>query len=180
MTSASHSFNDGWRLLRPSVGAIAPSYLWRWARTMSVIIPPDLRPSILRNIDLHKTTYLPSFKGSKYSLDDSQPLSFCWLVLLLTSNLHPAIYEGYVITGKVRNTPFAAWFFIRWENKIFFGIPFWFFFCVLARFFFGPFFNILVDSRKGKLLDGVPMELSLDTSAGPWLMIEIRLNWYAS
>ena len=42
--------------------------------------------------------------------------------------------------------------------------------CVLARFFFGPFFNILVDSRKGKLLDGVPMELSLDTSAGPWLM----------
>ena len=42
--------------------------------------------------------------------------------------------------------------------------------CVLARFFFGPFSNTLVDSRKGKLLDGVPMELSLDTSTGPWLM----------
>ena len=50
-----------------------------------------------------------------------------------------------------------------------------FFTCVLARFFFGPFFNILVDSRKGKLLDGVPIELSLDTSAGPWLMgLELR------
>ena len=42
--------------------------------------------------------------------------------------------------------------------------------CVLARFFFGPFSNTLVDSRKDKLLDGVPMELSLDTSAGLSLM----------
>ena len=42
--------------------------------------------------------------------------------------------------------------------------------CVLPRFFFGPFSNILVDSRKDKLLDGVPKELPLDTSAGPWLM----------
>ena len=38
--------------------------------------------------------------------------------------------------------------------------------CVLARFFFGLFSKTLADSRKGKLLDGVPMELSLDTSAG--------------
>ena len=38
--------------------------------------------------------------------------------------------------------------------------------CALARFFFGPFSNTLVDLHKGKLLDGVPMELSLDTSAG--------------
>ena len=42
--------------------------------------------------------------------------------------------------------------------------------CVLARFLFGPFSNILVYSRKAKLLDGLPTELSLDTSAGPWLM----------
>ena len=42
--------------------------------------------------------------------------------------------------------------------------------CVVPRFFFGPFSNTLVDLRKSKLLDGVPMELSLDTSAGPWLM----------
>ena len=47
--------------------------------------------------------------------------------------------------------------------------------CVFARFFFGRFFNTLVDWRKGKLLDGVPMELSLDTSAGTWLMgLELR------
>ena len=38
------------------------------------------------------------------------------------------------------------------------------------RFFFGPFSNTLVDSRKDKLLDRVPMELSLDTLAEPWLM----------
>ena len=42
--------------------------------------------------------------------------------------------------------------------------------CVLPHFFFGPFSNTLVDSRKGELLDGVPMELSLNTSAGPCLM----------
>ena len=42
--------------------------------------------------------------------------------------------------------------------------------CVLARFFFESFSNTLADSRKGKFLDGVPMELLLDTSAGPWLM----------
>ena len=42
--------------------------------------------------------------------------------------------------------------------------------CVLARFLFGPFSNILAYSRKAKLLDGLPTELSLDTSAGPWLM----------
>ena len=46
--------------------------------------------------------------------------------------------------------------------------------CALARFFFGPFSNTLVDSHKGKLLDGVPMKLSLDTSAGPWLMLGLR------
>ena len=41
---------------------------------------------------------------------------------------------------------------------------------VYLCFFFEPFSNTLVDSRKGKLLDGVAMELSLNTSAGPWLM----------
>ena len=50
--------------------------------------------------------------------------------------------------------------------------------CVLASFFFRPFSNTLVDSRKGKLLDGVPMELSLDTSTGPWLMgLGLRSVW---
>ena len=49
--------------------------------------------------------------------------------------------------------------------------------CALARFFFGPFSNTLVDSHKGKLLDGVPMKLSLDTSAGPWLMSGLRSGW---
>ena len=39
--------------------------------------------------------------------------------------------------------------------------------CVLACFFFRPLSNTFVDSHKRKLLDGVPMELSLDTSAGP-------------
>ena len=41
--------------------------------------------------------------------------------------------------------------------------------CVLARCFFGPFSNTLADSRKSRLLDGVPIELLLDTSAAPWL-----------
>ena len=41
--------------------------------------------------------------------------------------------------------------------------------CVLARFFFVLFSNTLADSRKSKLLDGVPIELLLDTSAAPWL-----------
>ena len=43
-----------------------------------------------RNFDVehapfHTITFSPSFKRSKYSLDDSQPPSFCWLVLLLAS-----------------------------------------------------------------------------------------------
>ena len=50
--------------------------------------------------------------------------------------------------------------------------------CVLAPFFFGPSSNTLVDSPKGKLLDGVPMELSLDTSAGSWLMgLGLKAGW---
>ena len=48
--------------------------------------------------------------------------------------------------------------------------------CVLVLFFFWPY--ILVDSRKSKLLDGVPMELSIDTLAGPWLMgLRLRSGW---
>ena len=47
--------------------------------------------------------------------------------------------------------------------------------CVFACFFFGSFSNTLVDSCKGKLLASVPMELSLDTSIGSWLM-ELRLR----
>ena len=138
---------------------------------MSVIIPPDLRPGILRNIDLHKTTYLPSFKGSKYSLDDSQPLSFCWLVLFLTSNFHRLFIkalsslEKFVIHLLLHDSLYGG------KTGYFLAFLSDFLTCVLAaRFFFGPFFNILVDSRNGKLLDGVPMELSLDTSAVPWLM----------
>ena len=49
--------------------------------------------------------------------------------------------------------------------------------CVLAHFFLGPFSNT-VDSRKGELLDGAPMELSLNTSAGPCLMgLGLRSGW---
>ena len=50
--------------------------------------------------------------------------------------------------------------------------------CVLARFLFGPFSNTSVGLRKGKLLDGVQIESSLDTSTGPWLMgLALRSGW---
>ena len=55
-----------------------------WARAILVIIPFDLRPSVLRDIDLYTIAFFPSCKRSKYSLDDSRPSPFCWLVLFFT------------------------------------------------------------------------------------------------
>ena len=143
-----------------------------------------LIPSVLRNIDLHTITFLQSFKGSKYSLDDSRPPSFCWLVLFFTSTwlMYAANHWRRSVKESFQNRLFIKAlsslekFIIHLllhdslhgcKTGYFLAFHSNFSTCVLACFFFGPFSNILVDSRKGKLLGGVPMELSLDTSAGP-------------
>ena len=148
-----------------------------------------------RNIDLHTITFLSSFKGSKYSLDDSRPPSFCRLVLFFTSTwlMHAANHSRRSVKESFQNRLFIQallslkkviiHLFLhdslhRCKTGYFLAFLSEFLTCVLARFLSGPFSNILVYSRKAKLLDGLPTELSLDTSAGPWLMgLGLRSGW---
>ena len=195
MTSVSHLFDVGWLPLRSSIGAIAPSEHWRWACTILVIIPSDSKPRVLRNIDLHTVTFLSPLKGSKYSLDHSQPPSFCWLVLFFTWTwlMYAANHWRHSLKESIQNRLFInalsslkklvihllLQHFLH-GSKIgsFLAFLFEFLTCVLARFFFGSFSNTLVDSREDKMLDGIPMEFSTDTSAGPWLMgLGSRSGW---
>ena len=167
----------GWLPLQSSTGAIAPLLLWRWGRTISVIIPSDLRQSVLRNIDLHTITFLSSFKGSKYSLDDSRPPLFSWLVLFFTSTwlMYAANHWRRSVKESFQNRLFIKALssleklviHLLLHDSLHSGKTGYFLAflsdfstCVFARFFFGPFSNTVPDSRKGKLLDGVPMELS--------------------
>ena len=139
-------------------------------------------------------TFLSSFKGSNYSLDDSRPPSFCWLVLFFTSTwlMYAANHWQCSVKESFQNQLFIKALSSLEKlvihlllhdslhgGKIGYFLAFLFEFstCVLAHFFFGPFSNT-VDSRKGELLDGAPVELSLSTSAGPCLMgLGLRSCW---
>ena len=147
------------------------------------------------NIDLHTVTFLSPLKGSKYSLGHSRPPSFCWLVLFFTWTwlMFAANHWRQSLKESIQNRLFINAlsslkkmiihlllqdFLHGSKTGSFLAFLFEFLTCALARFFFGSFSNTLVDSREDKMLDGIPMEFSTDTSAGPWLMgLGSRSGW---